>query len=199
VPHALAQDPASAVAAARSFGGKVVLKVASADIAHKTEIGGVALDRQGDAEVVAAFHSVQAGAPAGARVDGVLVAPMRRGGLEVFVGVTRDPQWGPVIAVGLGGIWVEVLQDVALRPLPVAPAEARAMLAELRGAALLEGRRGIPAADLAAVAAAIARIGDAALALGPGLDTLEVNPLWVHGEQVEALDALAVWSEKMQP
>lgn len=199
VPHALAQDPASAVAAARSFGGKVVLKVASADIAHKTEIGGVALDRQGDAEVTEAFHAVQAGAPAGARVDGVLVAPMRRGGLEVFVGVTRDPQWGPVIAVGLGGIWVEVLQDVALRPLPVAPAEARVMLEELRGAALLEGRRGIPAADLAAVAAAIARIGDAALALGPELDTLEVNPLWVRGEQVEALDALAVWSEKAQP
>lgn len=199
VPNVLATDEAAAVAAARSFGGPVVLKIASADIAHKTEIGGVALDRQGDADVARAFHAVQADAPPAAQVDGVLISPMRRSGLEIFVGVTRDPQWGPVIAVGLGGIWVEVLQDVALRPLPVTPVEARAMLEELKGAALLQGRRGVPPADLAAVAASIARIGDAALALGTGLDTLEVNPLWVRGDQVEALGALAVWSEAAQP
>jgi acetate---CoA ligase (ADP-forming) len=87
-------------------------------------------------------------------------------------------------------VWVEVLQDVALRPLPVAPAEVRRMLTELRGAKLLAGARGIPAADLDAVAAAVAAVGDAALALGTGLDALEVNPLWVRGSHVEALDAL---------
>ena len=98
-----------------------------------------------------------------------------------------------MIAVGLGGVWVEVLQDVALRPLPIDATEVKRMLAELRGAKLLHGVRGMPAADLDAVAAVIARIGDAAVALGPDLEALEVNPLWVRGSEVEALDALAVW------
>ena len=135
-----------------AIGGRVVLKIASDDIAHKSDIGGVALNLQGDDAVAEAFRRIMTVAPAGARVDGVLVAPMRSGGLELFVGCTRDPQWGPVIAVGLGGVWVEVLQDVALRPLPIDAAEVRRMLAELRGAKLLHGVRGMPAADLDAVA-----------------------------------------------
>ena len=193
VPTTLVRDADQAVAAARAIGGRVVLKIASDDIAHKSDIGGVALNLEGDAAVAEAFRRIMAAAPAGARVDGVLVAPMRSGGLELFVGCTRDPQWGPVIAVGLGGVWVEVLQDVALRPLPIDGAEVKRMLAELRGAKLLHGVRGMPAADLDAVAEVIARIGDAAVALGPDLEALEVNPLWVRGSDVEALDALAVW------
>jgi acyl-CoA synthetase (NDP forming) len=192
VPATLATDEAQAVAAARSIGGPVALKIASADIPHKSDIGGVALDVVGDDAVAAAFRDVMAVAPAGARVDGVLVSPMRERGLELFVGCTRDPQWGPVLAVGLGGIFVEVLQDVALRVLPVAPAEVRRMLTELKGAKMLAGRRGVPAADLDAVALAIARIGDAAVALGTMLEALDVNPLWVRGSLVEALDGLAV-------
>jgi len=191
IPTELATDAEQAVAAARRIGGRVVLKIASDDIAHKSDIGGVALNLEGDQAVADAFRRVRAAAPAGARVDGVLVAPMRTGGLELFVGCTRDSQWGPVIAVGLGGVWVEVLQDVALRPLPVPPAEVNRMLTELRGAKLLGGVRGVPAADLDAIARAVAAIGDAALALGPKLDALEVNPLWVLGDRVEALDALA--------
>ncbi len=193
IPAALATDAEQAVAAAQRIGGRVVLKIASDDILHKSDIGGVALNLEGDAAVADAFRRVMDVAPAGAHVDGVLVAPMRSGGLELFVGCTRDPQWGPVVAVGLGGLWVEVLQDVSLRPLPVSPAEVCRMLGELRGAKLLAGARGMPPADLGAVAAAVARIGDAALALGPDLDALEVNPLWVKGSEVEALDALATW------
>ncbi len=193
VPMRLATNADDAVAAARTIGGQVVLKIASDDIAHKSDIGGVVLNLEGDAAVAEAFGRVMAAAPAGARVHGVLVAPMRTGGIELFVGCTRDPQWGAVIAVGLGGVWVEVLQDVSLRPLPIDAAEARRMLGELRGAKLLLGARGVPAADMDAVATAIARIGNAALALGPELEALEVNPLWVRGAQVEALDALAVW------
>jgi succinyl-CoA synthetase beta subunit len=97
------------------------------------------------------------------------------------------------MAVGLGGVWVEVLQDVALRPLPIDAAEVKRMFSELRGAKLLQGVRGMQAADLDAVAEVIARIGDAAVALGEDLEALEVNPLWVRGSDVEALDALAVW------
>jgi acetate---CoA ligase (ADP-forming) len=193
VPTTLAANPDQAVVAARATGGHVVLKIASDDIAHKSDIGGVALNLQGYAAIGEAFHRIMAAAPAHAHVDGVLVAPMRTGGIELFVGCTRDAQWGPVIAVGLGGVWVEILRDVALRPLPIDAAEVRRMLGELRGARLLQGARGTQAADLDAVAAIIARIGDAAVALGPDLEALEVNPLWVRGAEVEALDALAVW------
>lgn len=195
VPMTLAREVDEAVVAARAIGGHVVLKIASDDIAHKSDIGGVVLNLEGDGAVAEAFRRVMAAAPTGARVDGVLVAPMRSGGLELFVGCTRDPQWGPVIAVGLGGVWVEVLQDVVLRPLPIEGAEVKRMLAELRGAKMLEGVRGLPAADLDAVSDVIARIGDAAVALGPDLEALEVNPLWVRGSETEALDALAVWRD----
>jgi acyl-CoA synthetase (NDP forming) len=193
VPATLALDAGQAIAAARAIGGRVVLKIASDDIAHKSDIGGVVLNLEGDTAVAEAFARIMSAAPTNARVDGVLVAPMRSGGLELFVGCTRDPQWGSVIALGLGGVWVEVLQDVSLRPLPIDATEAKRMLGELRGAKLLHGVRGMPAADIDAVAAVIARIGEAAVALGEDLDTLEVNPLWVRGSDVEALDALAVW------
>ncbi len=193
IPTELATSAEQAVAAAQRIGGKVVLKIASDDITHKSDIGGVALNLEGDRAVSEAYARVRAAAPEGARVDGVLVAPMRSGGIELFVGCTRDPQWGPVVAVGLGGVWVEVLQDVALRPLPMDPAEVRRMLEELRGAKLLAGARGVPAADLDKLAETISAIGTAALALGEELEALEVNPLWVRGDRIEALDALATW------
>jgi acyl-CoA synthetase (NDP forming) len=189
----LATTEQEALAAARRIGGPVVVKIASPEIAHKSDIGGVALNVEGDAAITDAFRRITAAAPPNATVDGVLIAPMRSGGLELLVGCTRDPQWGMVIAVGLGGVWVEVLQDVTLRPLPIDAAEARRMLGELRGAKLLVGQRGIPPADLDVLAAAIAHIGEAALALGPELVALEVNPLWVRGSAVEALDALVEW------
>jgi hypothetical protein len=120
---------------------------------------------------------------------------MRPRGIELFAGVTRDPQWGPVLAVGLGGIFVEVLKDVALALLPVTAAEIRRMLTGLRGAALLQGSRGLPPADLDAVAHSIERIAAAALAFGPDLDSLDINPHWVNGGEVEALDAMCVWTQ----
>lgn len=196
VPATLAADVDQAVRAARELGTAVVVKVASPDIAHKSDIGGVALNLRGDEAVRTAFNQVLAAARQHcpeARIEGALVAPMRERGVELFVGFSRDPQWGPILAVGLGGVWVEVLQDVALRPLPVDADEVQRMLAGLRGAKLLAGQRGIPAADLDAVAAAIAAIGEAILRLGPELEALDVNPLWVRGDQVEALDALFVW------
>jgi len=156
----------------------------------------VILNVLGDAAVSDAYTRVLAAARdrcPGAQVDGAIVAPMRGRGIELFVGCSRDPQWGTVLAVGLGGVWVEVLQDVALRLLPVDAGEVRRMLGSLRGAKLLAGQRGVPAADLDAVAGVIARLGDLILALGPELAELDVNPLWVRGSQVEALDALFVW------
>jgi succinyl-CoA synthetase beta subunit len=198
VPATLARHADEAVAAARALGGSVVVKVASPDIAHKSDIGGVVLNLQGDDAVREATLQVLQAArekcPT-AHIEGVIVAPMRERGIELFVGYTRDPQWGPVLAVGLGGVWVEILQDVALRPLPVDARGIKRMLTGLRGAKLLTGQRGVPAADLDAVANAIERIAQAIMNLGPELEALDVNPLWVRGSQVEALDALFVWRE----
>lgn len=197
VPMRLSRSAEEAVAFAGALEGSVVLKVASEQIAHKTEVGGVVLNLEGDSAVAAAWtemdQRVRAARPA-AVIDGILVAPMRAGGVELFVGTLLDPQWGAVLAVGLGGIWVEALQDTSLRLLPVTPADVKDMLTELRGSTLLDGWRGAPAVDRDAVAEVVATIGNAALELGPDLVSLEVNPLRADGRTVEALDALAVWS-----
>jgi acetate---CoA ligase (ADP-forming) len=129
-----------------------------------------------------------------ARIDGILVTPMRGHGTELFVGTARDPDWGMVIVLGLGGIWVEALHDTALRLLPVSKADVVDMLQSLRAAKILQGYRGSPAADLGAIADVVVRIGQAAVALGPTLAALEINPLLVDGARVEALDALATWT-----
>jgi len=195
VPGRTVQTAAEAVAAAAEFDGPVALKLVSPDVLHKSEVGGVRLDVRGEGEVRAAFEEVRAagGAVAGARIDGVLVSPMRRGGVELLVGVVRDPGWGPTLAVALGGIFVEVLRDSALSPLPVTPARARHLLESLRGAAVLAGTRGARPADLDRLAATVARVGDLALALGDDLESIEINPLWVDGCEIEALDAVVTW------
>jgi acyl-CoA synthetase (NDP forming) len=193
VPAELVHDADAAVAAAERFGDPVALKICSAAITHKSDIGGVALDVAGDPAVRAAFARVlAAGRAVTSDVDGVLVSPMRRGGTELFVGVTVDPSFGPVLAVGLGGVFIEVLHDVSLRVLPVDRDEVVRMLGELRGAAVLAGARGTAPADLPAVADAVVRLAECARSLGPALRTVEVNPLRVDGAQVEALDVLVV-------
>ena len=197
IPQLVATSAAEAAAHAATIGGPVVLKVLSPDIAHKTEAGGVALNLEGEAAVAAAYDritaSVKAYAPA-AHIEGILVSPMRAGGIEMLVGIARDPTWGPVLAVGLGGVWVEVLNDTALCLLPASPAEIRSKLAGLKAAKLLSGYRGAAPTDLDHLANVIAAIGNAALALGPDLAAFEVNPLHVNGDRIEALDALAVWN-----
>ena len=126
---------AEAVEIARRVGLPVALKICSAQITHKSDIGGVALGLGSEAEVRAGYEKVRAAGEAvpGASIDGVLVTPMRSGGTELLAGVTMDPTFGPVLAVGLGGIWVEILGDTSLRVLPVDAAEVKRMLGELRG------------------------------------------------------------------
>jgi acyl-CoA synthetase (NDP forming) len=199
VPARLVTSAGNAARAAAEFGGPVCLKVVSPQILHKTDIGGVLLDvAAAEAPVKTAFEAVTAAAKNvdGATVDGVLVSPMRRGGAELLVGVVRDPHWGPMLAVALGGVFVEVLKDSALAPLPVSPRQARRMLDQLRGRAVLDGVRGAAPADLDALAAVIARTGDLALALGDDLESLEINPLRVDGAAIEALDAVVTWARK---
>jgi acyl-CoA synthetase (NDP forming) len=194
VPAELADSAGAAAAAARRLGGPVVLKVCSAQISHKSDIGGVALAVAGDDAVADAYRRVRAAGESvpGAVVEGVLVMPMRTGGVELLAGVTVDPAFGPVLAVGLGGLWVEVMADTALRLLPVTTAEVERMLGELRGAPLLRGARGSRPADTGKLARVISDLGDVALSLGDALRVLEVNPLLVNGDQIEALDVLIV-------
>jgi succinyl-CoA synthetase beta subunit len=121
---------------------------------------------------------------------------MRRGGIELLVGVVRDVQWGLLLAVGLGGIWTEILDDASVRRLPVDRAEVARMLDELRGRRLLHGYRGGPPADLDTVAAVICRVGALAAGIGDELESLEINPLYVRGAEVEALDVTVSWTRR---
>ncbi|WP_113716778.1 acetate--CoA ligase family protein [Arthrobacter dokdonensis] len=199
IPAAVATSAEEAVAAAEGMGYPVVLKVASEDIAHKTEVGGVRLMLR-DAEAVTEAYdfivaSVAALAP-DAHIQGVAVSPMRAAGNELLVGIVRDPQWGLVLAVGFGGVMVEILKDSALRLLPVGPAEIRRMLDSLKGIELLKGFRGNAATDLDELARVIFRISQVAVGLGEQLEELEINPLRVAGDQIEALDALIRWKRQ---
>lgn len=196
VPATLCTTSAEAIRAADDLGGAVVAKLASPDVAHKTEIGGVRLGLSGAQAVGEAFAAIVASAgwhQPEARIDGVLISPMRPKGLELLVGLTRDPQFGLILAVGIGGVLVEALGDVATRMLPVDEDDVIAMMRGLRTARLFDGFRGSDAVDLDRLARAIAAICRAAEALGPDLEALEVNPLLVTPERVEALDALVVW------
>ncbi|MFJ6415590.1 acetate--CoA ligase family protein [Paeniglutamicibacter sp. NPDC091659] len=199
VPAAIATSAEEAVAAAEEMGYPVVLKIASEDIAHKTEVGGVRLMLR-DADAVSEAYdfirtSVATLAPE-ARIQGVAVSPMRPAGNELLVGVVRDPQWGLVLAVGFGGVMVEILKDSALRLLPVGPAEIRRMLESLKGIDLLTGFRGAEATDLDELARVIFKISQVAVGLGDELEELEINPLRVAGNQIEALDALVRWKAR---
>lgn len=197
IPARVATSAAEAEAFARAQDGPVVMKIAPADIAHKSEVGGVRLGVADDeaALVYEDMRTSVAQALPNARIDGIIVSPMREKGVELLVGIVRDPQWGPAIAVGLGGIWVELLKDSSLRRLPVSPDDVLEMLGELRSSKLLDGYRGTPPVDRRRIAEVVAMIGDAALALGPQLASLEVNPLLATTERVEALDGLAIWED----
>ncbi|MCL6517006.1 acetate--CoA ligase family protein [Alicyclobacillus sp.] len=196
VPGVLARSADEAAAAVRMLGAPVAMKIQSPDIAHKSDVGGVRLDVGSEAQAREVYErmiwKIHERMP-DSRLDGVLVTPMRTGGVELLVGVVRDPLWGPVMAVGLGGVFVEVLRDTSLRVLPVGPEDIRDMLAELRGAAILRGVRGGEPADVDRLVAVIHRISRIAVAAGEGLQALEINPLYVRGSQVEALDALVTW------
>ncbi|MGO2004939.1 acetate--CoA ligase family protein [Arthrobacter rhombi] len=199
VPATIVGSAEQAVAVAEDLGYPVVLKVASEDIAHKTEVGGVKLMLR-DAEAVrAAYESIRSSvadlAPE-ATIQGVAVSQMRPSGTELLVGIIRDPQWGLVMAVGFGGVMVEILKDSALRLLPVGPAEIRRMLEALQGVDLLTGFRGGEATDLDQLAEVIFKISQVALGLGDELEELEINPLRVAGNQIEALDALVRWKDR---
>ncbi len=193
----LAKNADEAVSAAQAIGYPVVLKIESADIAHKTEAGGVLLNLADDAAVRAGFDTILASArqyKPEAEVTGVLVQEMVSGGRELILGMTQDPAYGPAVAVGLGGIFVEVLKDVALGVPPLTEHDSRAMLGRLRGAAILEGARGASPADTDAVVDILGKFSQLCLDLRDVVSEIDINPLLVfdQGAGARVVDCLIV-------
>ncbi|UWR35557.1 acetate--CoA ligase family protein (plasmid) [Sulfitobacter sp. W027] len=189
-----------AAQAAARIGGKLAMKILSPDILHKSDIGGVELNISGEAGAKAAFKrlviSVELFKPE-ARIDGVIMAPMTSGGTELILGTTQDPTFGPVIMVGLGGVFTEVFEDTALALAPVTADEAERMVRSLRAFALLDGARGRPKADLATLTQAIVDLSRFAVTHAADVAEIDINPILVRGEGngAVALDALIVTKE----
>ena len=187
----LARTPDEAVEAAAGFEGAVVLKVVSPQIIHKSEAGGVKLDLETAEEVRAAFEAIVESAKANdpsAQIEGVLVSPMAKPGLEVIVGTKIDDQFGPVIMFGIGGILVEVLKDVVFRVLPISPRSAKLMVEDIKGKALLEGFRGRPPADKKAIRRLLLDVGEVMEAY-PEIAETDLNPVIVYEEDLTVVDA----------
>lgn len=195
--EALVRPDEDAGAAAAAIGFPVVVKISSPDIAHKTEIGGVIVGPRNETEARDAARTILARARdrrPDARIDGVIVSPMIKGGVEIIAGVVRDPTFGPVVMFGLGGVFVEVLKDVTFRAAPFDVAEAQRMIREIRGFAMLEGVRGAPPADVDALAAMLSRLSQFAADNADVVESVDLNPVLVmpRGEGVMPLDALLV-------
>jgi hypothetical protein len=182
------------VTAARATGGQVAMKIDSADIAHKTESGGVRLGVSANGVGVAYEAIIKSAREYNprARLRGVLISPMFQGGVECILGARNDPVFGPVVLFGLGGVFTEVMKDVSFRRAPFGPETAHEMIDEVRGAALLKGARGQPPADLDALAQAISRLSLFAAAHGDAIESVEMNPIRALPEGCLALDALIV-------
>jgi acetate---CoA ligase (ADP-forming) len=195
VDEAIVQSPAEAEQAAARIGGNVVLKILSRAISHKTEVGGVTVDvplqdvarRYGELDATVRSRT-------GDNVEGILVQELIRDGVELILGFRRDPQLGPAILLGMGGIAAELFKDTAIRLPPLGAADADRMINELASAPLLHGFRGRPACDVNALAKAILAFSNMISALGERLIEAEINPLFVlpHGQGVRAADGLVV-------
>lgn len=190
-----ATSPEEAAAAANAIGYPVVVKIESPDLPHKTEAGGVKLGLKDAGAVRAAFGDVMASArryKAEARIDGVVVQEMAAGVVECVVGLRRNPTFGMIVMAGLGGIFIEALKDVVFRKAPVSEAEARLMLVELKGAAVLGGTRGRPAVDGTALARLIAVVSRFGATHAGRLQELDLNPVLASPAGAVAVDWLMV-------
>lgn len=190
----LATDADAACAIARELGYPVVIKAQASELPHKSDVGGVLVGLADEAALRAGWTTLMANIAQhrpGLKLDGVLVEAMGARGLELVVGARRDADWGAVVLVGLGGIWIEALKDVRLIPADMDPADIVTELTRLKAAAVLRGVRGAPPVDLAAIAAVVAAIG-AQMRANPAIVEIDVNPLVAYPQGALALDALVV-------
>src|SRR5690606_24246299 len=183
VDERIVSSAAEAARQAEENGFPIVMKIVSPDIQHKSEIGGVLLNITDAKQAEAGFETLMERARKAvpnAKLEGVLLAPMVSGGVETILGVVRDPVFGPGVMFGLGGIFVEVFKDVTFRIAPFGVDEAREMIREVKGYAMLQGVRGAPPADVEALAQALARLSAYAAANEDTLESIDVNPFIVR-------------------
>jgi acyl-CoA synthetase (NDP forming) len=193
----LAADADAAVAIADEIGYPVAIKIVSPQITHKSDTGGVRLGLQDAESVREAYRSILADtqrARPDASIDGVSVQRMADPGVEVIAGMTTDPQFGPVLMFGLGGVFVEVLKDVSFRIVPMEAKDASEMIREVQGFAILEGHRGQPAVDLAALEQLLLQLSSF-IEANPDISELDMNPVFAYPSGVIAVDARIVLSE----
>jgi acyl-CoA synthetase (NDP forming) len=194
VQAVLAKDAKEAASIAGKMGFPVVLKIVSSDVAHKSDVGGVRLGLESKEEAEEAFGEIMSAvkdAQPYARIEGVAVQKMALAGTEVIVGMSKDPQFGPVMMFGLGGILVEVLKDVAFRIVPLEPKDAREMVREIKGFPVLEGVRGQKPADIAGLESLILKVSEF-IEAHPEIEELDLNPVFVYPDGVLAVDARIV-------
>ena len=193
----LATSVKEAVAISRQLGFPVVLKIASPDIVHKSDAGGVKLGLKSASEVGKAYgqilQAVKQKHPE-ARVHGVAVQKMARPGVEVIIGMSQDAQFGPVLMFGLGGILVEVLKDVSFRIVPLSRRDAAEMLREIKGYPLLEGYRGGEAVDLSYLEELLIKVSDF-VEQNPEIMELDLNPIFAYSDGAVAVDARVILEE----
>jgi len=190
----LAADRRAAVAAAEEIGYPVVLKIVSPDIVHKSDAGGVALGLDSGAAVESAYDTMMtrmAEQFPQADLRGVSVQPQAPAGLELIVGMSRDAQFGPVIMFGLGGIFVEVIEDVSLRLVPLVRRDAQEMLTEIKGSKLLGEFRGRPPVDRAALEDLLLKLSDF-VAAHPEISQIDLNPVLAYPDGAVAVDARVI-------
>ena len=190
----LARDKETAVDASRALHFPVVLKVVSPDIVHKSDIGGVMLDLKTSGQVRKAYDEIMAAvnekAPK-ARIWGVSVQKMARPGIEIIIGVSKDPQFGPVLMFGLGGILVEVLKDVSLRIVPLERRDAREMIKEIKAYPVLEGFRGREPADIPYLEEMLLKVSKF-VEINPEIKEMDLNPIIAYRDGGVAVDARVV-------
>lgn len=194
-PVTLVKNADEAVCAAGEYGVPVAMKIVSALIAHKSDIGGVELSVSGEAKIRKSFEQIMAAGlslVSPEDIDGVLVTPMRELGTEFIVGVTRDSQWGLVLVLGFGGVFVEVLADSVIVPLPTSREIVLNAMSRLKAAAILKGVRGKKPVDQDKLVDVVLKVAQVALAIGDRLDSIEINPLSVDGADIQALDSLLI-------
>jgi acyl-CoA synthetase (NDP forming) len=193
----LASSEDEAVDISRNIGFPIVLKIASPDITHKSDAGGVKVGLKNEKEVSQAYRDIMASVkqrfPA-ARIEGVSVQNMARPGIEIIIGMTKDAQFGPVLMFGLGGIWVEVLKDVSFRIVPLTRYDASAMIKEIRGSALLKGYRNSEPANIEILEDMLLKISDF-LEKTPQIKEMDLNPVFAYKDGAVAVDARIVLDE----
>ncbi|TVL99985.1 MAG: acetyl-CoA synthetase [Candidatus Brocadia sp. WS118] len=195
--HRAASSCGEAIQAARSIGYPVVLKIISPDISHKTDVGGVKLGIKDDNGIEHAYAEIIADVTKrqpGARIQGILVQEMATPSTEVIVGGLRDPQFGPAVMFGLGGIFVEIFKDVSFRIAPVEEYEALDMIHQIQGAEVLKGFRNREAADISALAQTIVQVSDIMVAIAE-IKEIDLNPVLVYPKGLKAVDARIVLNQ----